>query len=251
MRPFVLTIAGHDPSGGAGINADIKVFEQLNVQGLSVCTAITIQTENKFESVNWVPQDLILAQTKLVLETYRPKVIKVGLIESIQLLKLLINIVLEFDKDTKVIWDPILSSSTGFRFHKDTTDVNSFLKNFDLITPNRPEATSLFGTDNIDAIQQSCIAENWNAVLLKGGHAESNKGDDIIITSKSIEVITGEHQHLLSEKHGTGCILSAAIAASLARTNNLYNSCVSGKRYVEQAMLSNESLLAWHSTQKS
>ena len=247
MRPFVMTIAGHDPSGGAGLTSDCKTFEQLKVQGLTVCTAVTVQTEDQFHSVNWVNNNLVLEQVDTLIQRYHPGVVKIGLIQSATLLQQIIQQLQKQLNNTFIIWDPILSSSSGFYFHNDIQDFESTLVAVSLLTPNRIEAEKLFGSNDARFIQDRCRDMHLQAVLLKGGHSIRNKGDDLLITCNDIINIKGEQQHLVSDKHGTGCILSAAIAAELAKGNNLVQSCITGKRYVERIMSSNKSLLGFHS----
>ena len=245
-RPFVLTIAGHDPSGGAGLTADCKVFEQLKTVGLSVCTATTVQTEDEFISVNWLSNDLILQQINIILKRYSPAAIKIGLIPSFNLLDKTIALIRNSQPQSTIIWDPILSSSTGFTFHKNISVITTVMNKIDLITPNYDEALQLFGSTNKEAIQTIC-EQNVTNVLLKGGHSNQNRGNDFLVSPNNISLIKGENQHTISDKHGTGCILSAAIAASIAKGQSLQEACITGKRYVERAMFSNPALLAWHS----
>lgn len=243
MRPYVLTIAGHDPSGGAGLNADTKTFEQLKVQGLSVCTALTIQNDNSFKASNWVNDQTVIQQVDILLDFYKPKVAKIGIIQSKELLEKLLTKLQQHE--IKIVWDPILKSSTGFSFHQ-ISNFDNLLKNIDIITPNCPEAKQLFGTDDSKTLMQLCIEKKWSPILLKGGHSKKHKGDDLLISSNEIILIKGKNQHLLSDKHGTGCILSSAIAANLAKNMNLKEACSAAKRYVERAMLSNKTLLSYH-----
>jgi hydroxymethylpyrimidine/phosphomethylpyrimidine kinase len=243
-RPFVLTIAGHDPSGGAGLTADCKTFEQLEVMGLSVCTAVTVQTGMRFLSVNWVEPGLVLEQTKMLVEEYKPAVVKIGLIQSVELLQ---EILKEVHQTTsaKVVWDPILKSGTGFVFHPKKIELANLLSQLTLITPNRMEAQELFGSDDTASIQKECLCHPNLSVLLKGGHSETDKGTDLRINSKAIAKIEGK-PFSGNEKHGTGCILSAAISAWLAKGDSLEVACTKGKQYVERVMQSNHSLLGYH-----
>jgi hydroxymethylpyrimidine/phosphomethylpyrimidine kinase len=239
-----MTIAGHDPSGGAGLTADCKTFEQHKTVGLSVCTANTVQTESKFMSVNWLKPDLIKQQVEILYNQYRPEVIKVGLIESFSLLLSIAKGLKQQNPEIKIIWDPVLKSTTGFEFHQKTEILNSLLRHITLITPNTQEAEKLFGNNNPNDISKFCHENPHLFILLKGGHAEK-KGTDLIITQNEVISVSGE-PFAGYEKHGTGCILSSAIAANIAKGSELKEACIKGKKYVEKVMLSNHGLLAYH-----
>ena len=245
-RPYVLTIAGHDPSGGAGLTADCKVFEQLRAIGLSVCTAITVQTDCEFQSVTWVENELIIEQTKCLVKRFKPSFVKVGLIPSFSLLKELVELIRSEKINAQIIWDPILSSSTGFTFHESNQYTTEFLKGIDLITPNAVEAKLLFDSSEIDVLQGICRRKDANSILFKGGHSDTDKGVDFLISAESMVRITPFTTKKVYAKHGTGCMLSAAIAASLATNESMEESCRMAKQYVEKVMASNTDLLAWH-----
>ncbi len=245
-RPYVLTIAGHDPSGGAGLIADCKVFEQMHTIGLSVCTAITVQTESEFHSVNWLEEDLIIAQTRCMLQKYQPKVIKIGLVPSFAILEKLLKEIHSIVKAVQIIWDPILKSSSGFTFHNVANHKEALLRKITLITPNCIEANQLWGTENQIELQEFCRSSK-SKILLKGGHSTIEKGVDFLISSEAIQRVEPKTMQPIYDKHGTGCMLSASIAASLAKNNSLIESCRIAKEYVEKRMIQNSSLLAWHS----
>lgn len=244
MRPFVMTIAGLDPSGGAGLIADCKTFEQHKTIGLSVCSANTVQTESKFVSVNWVNQRLIKQQVEILYNEYHPGVVKVGLTESYSLLLSIAEWLKQQNPEVNIIWDPVLKSTTGFEFHKKNEGLNNVLKHITLATPNAQEAKKLFGSNNPDDIRKFCHENPNLSILLKGGHAKQ-KGTDFLISQNDVISILGEPFNGY-EKHGTGCILSSAIAANIAKGSELKEACIKGKKYVEKVMLSNKGLLAYH-----
>lgn len=246
-RPYVLTIAGHDPSGGAGLISDCKVFEQLKTIGLSVCTAVTVQTDYEFQSVNWVSNELIIEQTKCLLKRFKPSVVKIGLVPSFSLLAELLLLIRSEQEGATVIWDPILSSSTGFTFHESIQSMVELLFGIDLITPNVVEAKQLFCSSEIEGLQEFCKQGIANSILLKGGHSKAAKGVDHFISAENIIRIVPFSEQNIYAKHGTGCMLSAAIAASLTTQKNMEEACRIAKKYVEKAMSSNAGLLAWHS----
>lgn len=233
---YALSIAGHDPSAGAGLTADIKTFEQCQVYGLSVVSAITIQSDAHFNEVSWVNIDLLKKQINILFDAYAIEVVKIGLIENLAILQEIVWLLKTRNKDVKIIWDPILKSSSGFHFHEiKKQDLKQLLDAIYLITPNQPEFDAL-GLAKDDALK--C------AYLLKGGHHE-NPGTDVLFTKKDKYVFEGKSFGGLS-KHGTGCVLSSAIAAHLALGFSLEEACRKGKCYVEKFILSNETNLGWH-----
>lgn len=233
-RPDVISIAGFDPSAGAGVLADIKTFEQHNVMGLGVTTGITYQTGDQFYGMEWLDIAKVVNQLRPLLDTYEVKAIKIGLIQLDQL-----RAVLEVIPDKiPVIWDPILNASSGFDFKNgfDIESVPSLLPKIDLVTPNLDEFNAL----NLEG-------GSHTSVLLKGGHNQNHKNDELISTDGTSVLIEGELFDKSYQKHGTGCVLSAAITSNIALDNDLVASCTSGKKYVERLLKSNDGLLGYHS----
>jgi hydroxymethylpyrimidine/phosphomethylpyrimidine kinase len=235
-RPNCLSIAGFDPSGGAGVLADIKTFEMNDCQGMAVITCNTTQTDSAFIAVDWVEVSLILTQLRLLTANYSFAAIKIGLVKDLNMLESILQIL---PKGIPVVWDPILKSTSGFAFHQNL-DIHLIKKQCTLITPNIEELEILWGGINhFNCAQTNC------SVLLKGGHAQEGRGNDVLFHAGQKITIEGESFGGIS-KHGTGCVLSSAITAALANGNSLYHSCVKGKRYVERFILSNESNLGYH-----
>lgn len=244
-RPGTLSIAGFDPSGGAGILADIKTFEQLKVLGFAVNTGITIQTENFFHSVSWRPIEEILNLVGILLNEYNISVVKTGIFESLEYLDEVINLVKSWSNHIKIVVDPVIKSSTGFEFLKDHSIDNwkRILQNIDLLTPNIPEIISITGHENYETAAKE-VSRCCN-VFLKGGHSESKPGYDYLYTEK--DCITFEpFRKGVSPKHGSGCVLSAAITANMANGKDLIQSCREAKIYTEKFLKSNETLLGYH-----
>lgn len=243
LRPNVICISGFDPSGGAGILADIKTLEMHRVQGLGVCSALTFQNESSFSGMEWISEKNILLQLDALLQTYNPKVVKVGIIENLKLLKLLIDKLKAKVPEVIIVWDPVLKASAGFDFHKmiQQEELNSIMQKIDLITPNLPESQQLFGSTDPDQINQltSC------AILLKGGHSDNKLATDVLIDRGTKQLFQHKKKTGFS-KHGTGCILSSAIAANLALGNSLSDSCLLAKEYIQTILTSNKTQLAYH-----
>ena len=246
IRNFVITIAGFDPSGGAGILADVKTMEQHGVYGLGVCTAITFQNENRIEKIKWLSDEEVIDQLKIISETNTVTVAKIGIVRDVKMLNTILDFLISKNKNIKIIWDPVIKSTGGFDFHSEKNDWLSCLKKTFLITPNISEAKILTGIDDEEKAAFA-LAKQCN-VLLKGGHSSSDRSDDLLFTPEKVVVIPGEK--LNRSKHGTGCVLSSAIASNLALGKNLAESCKLAKDYITQFILSDEELLGWHHTIK-
>lgn len=238
---YVLTIAGFDPSNGAGLTADIKTFEAHDVYGLSVCTAVTIQHESAFRGVEWIQKETILKQIAILAEQYRFEIVKIGLIEDFTVLNEVIDYLKGFNPEIKIIWDPILKASAGFQFHGliERGAFTNVAKKCYLITPNQQEWAQLFGP----AIE-TAIAAQYTNVLLKGGHAKGELSTDTLFEIG--EVTRYSNQRLRNAKHGTGCVLSAAIVANLAKDYTLKRACEKAKTYVTKFIESTDILLGKH-----
>ncbi len=243
QRPYVICISGFDPSGGAGILADVKTMEMHRVQGLGVCTSLTFQHEDHFSRLEWVSEASIIKQLTVLTERYCPIVVKVGLIENLQLLKVITERLKKQFPDVKIVWDPVIKASSGYEFHTkiDNKLLHSILHKVDLITPNLPESEILFGTTIPDeiALKTDC------SVLLKGGHSKGDLATDILISKEEQTQFQHEKKKGYS-KHGTGCVLSSAIAANLALGKTLPDACSDAKEYIQYIIASNSTRLAYH-----
>ncbi len=239
-KPFVLSIAGFDPSAGAGILADIKTCEQLDSYGLGVITANTFQTHQVFDKIDWLPEESILEQTELMLKTYPVKAIKMGLLPDFSLLREIRNLAMKFGAPVLIL-DPVCKSSSGFGFHQQLN--SSLLSSLDLITPNWEEAKTL--GSGADAQE---IARHWSSytdVLLKGGHSGEDSATDYLFQQQEVKELSGRRFSDTS-KHGSGCVLSAAIACYLAQGEDMVTACQKAKAYVLGFLQSNHGSLGYH-----
>jgi hydroxymethylpyrimidine/phosphomethylpyrimidine kinase len=245
-RPYVLSIAGFDPSAGAGILADIKTFEANHAYGLGVCTALTFQNDANFTGLTWIGIEDILRQTDSVLKKYKPACVKIGLIESLPVLLKLIRHIRHQLPDARIIWDPILKASAGFDFHKviDQALLTEICSELFLITPNIPEAVEL-GTAGAAEMNAAELSKHCH-VFLKGGHRADKTGEDILFLKNGKRVTYGGRPKSVFQKHGSGCILSSAIAARLAKGAELEKACLLAKDYTLTVLESNVSLLGFH-----
>lgn len=230
-RECVLSIAGFDPSGGAGVLADIKTFEQLKVYGEAVITANTIQSANEFDSVNWINEDEVMKQLDFLLRKRKYDIVKIGLVKNTDQLNTILDKLHKHNPQVKVIWDPILSSSTGFDFHQEDLKVD-WSKIF-LVTPN------LLEQEKLEVTNDEC------QVFLKGGHSENAIGVDKLLLGDKQFTFKPKRTDV-TEKHGSGCVLSSAIAAYLAKGYPLNKACLRAKDYVTLVLASNKTKLGYH-----
>lgn len=245
-RPCVLSIAGFDPSGGAGILADIKTFEQHKVLGMGVVTGLTFQNDSEFEGIEWVDTNDIIRQVEILTRKYKFEFIKVGMLQSLESLEAIVANCKLKAENPKIIWDPIIKVSAGFEVHKsiDKKRVIDICKNIYLITPNIDEIKALSGEE--DEMKGGKSLSNYCHVFLKGGHRENKKGYDYLFTTDGKEFPFRAKKISGTGKHGSGCIISSAITANLANGLSIQRSCLRGKDYVTKILLSNKTLLGYH-----
>jgi hydroxymethylpyrimidine/phosphomethylpyrimidine kinase len=244
-RPYALTIAGFDPSAGAGVLADVKAMEANGVYGLAACTALTVQNDVTFEQVSWVPLADIQNQIRVLLARFRVDFIKVGLIESLPILLELIQWLKAYNPAVRLIWDPVLRATAGYEFHTrpEAGLLQAICRELALLTPNQPEALRLIPTATVHAAAEALAA--WCPMLLKGGHATGHEATDLLLVgSEQYEFSAPRLSH--GEKHGSGCVLSAAVLARLALGDELGAACRAGKAYTTTFLGSNETLLGYH-----
>jgi len=245
MRPYALTIAGFDPSAGAGVLADVKAMEASGVYGLAVCTALTVQNDISFERVNWVGLADIQDQLRALLARFSVEFVKIGLIESLPILQKLIEWLKAQNSGLRIIWDPVLKATAGYEFHPqpDAKLLQAICRELALITPNRPEALRLWPAASPEAAAAALAA--WCPVLLKGGHADSHLATDVLLTP-TVRHTLASPRLLHGEKHGSGCVLSAAILSRLALGDDLPEACWQGKAYTAAFLGSSDTLLGYH-----
>lgn len=238
--PIALTIAGSDPSGGAGIQEDLKVFTELGVHGFSCVTAITVQSTFGMRRSFNLDGVLVAEQISCLLEDRNPQAAKTGLLtkESLSQVALFINRV-----SFPVVVDPIFASGTGFLL-ADSQDIEFYktqiIPSSAIITPNVPELQALIGS----AITQSSMFEGAarkllemgaKAVLVKGGHLMEDQVVDLFLTKTDARRFVKPRRGF-KNVHGTGCALSAAIAAHLARGAGLADAVASAEAYIDRKL---------------
>lgn len=243
----MLSIAGYDPSAGAGVLSDIKCFEQHKVYGFGICSALTVQTDTSFISCEWMDTPQIIAQLKPLMDKFSIAACKIGLIKDSSVLLEVISYIKTNNQHIKIVLDPVLKSSSGFSFHHwDLERLTATLSQLDLITPNYLEMQRMGNSENAEE-----AAGIWSAhcpVLLKGGHNDKAPGTDFLFCAdKAVMAFTSTSSEVY-QKHGSGCILSASITANLALGHSLNGACRKAKQYMELFLNSNESLLGYHSS---
>lgn len=244
-RPFALSIAGFDPTGGAGVLADIKTFERHQITGFAIITANTIQTESKFDTIEWIDLSFVIRSIETLFQSYEIKVIKIGIVPSLNYLSQILSAVKTVSPTTQIVWDPVLKSTTRFEFMniENQLDLNKILSKIDLITPNYNEIEILFpGFISNKLWQQN---EILTSILLKGGHNLSEIGTDrLFLKDEIIDLLPSTKKCF--EKHGSGCVLSSAIAANLALNQSQKEACKNAKTYIEKYLNSTKNLIGYH-----
>ncbi|WP_024768256.1 hydroxymethylpyrimidine/phosphomethylpyrimidine kinase [Aquimarina macrocephali] len=253
-RPYVLTIAGFDPSNGAGLTADIKTIEALKGYGLSVCTANTIQNDVEFKTCYWVDIDVIKSQVEILFDRFEIAYVKIGIVKSWKILNTIIDVLLEKNNAIKIVLDPVLKSSSDFDFHSsndNSDDQDNIEKQFEtvldkiyLLTPNYNEIEKLYSSKTIK--ETIAYISSRTNLFLKGGHRKEAVGKDELFTTSGKNFMFNPKRQNVSEKHGSGCVLSSAITTYLALGFPLIKACYRGKRYTEKVLVSNSSLLGYH-----
>ncbi|WP_026463716.1 hydroxymethylpyrimidine/phosphomethylpyrimidine kinase [Adhaeribacter aquaticus] len=245
-RPYVLSIAGSDPSAGAGVFADLKTFEAHKVYGLGVVSAITYQNDDTFTGVDWVPVESIIRQVELILMKFPVKVVKIGLIQSLPTLKTLLDYLLQVNPEMKIIWDPILKASAGFTFHAEVNQLTlqNILTKLYLLTPNAEEARKLALANSTEESAEHL--SQYCPVLLKGGHREDKLGWDMLHLATGEKYSYRPKVQNATPKHGSGCVLSAAVVSNLALDYKLSRACLRAKAYTARFLSSNSTLLGYH-----
>jgi hydroxymethylpyrimidine/phosphomethylpyrimidine kinase len=241
-----LSIAGSDPTGGAGIQADLQVFRSLGVHGASVITALTVQDSSKVHQVLPVFPSVVLDQLRVLLRDIRPNAVKIGMLATDDVAR---NVALGLQglaDDVPIVLDPILLASDGTELleRRAWGVLRELIAGTALVTPNLPEAAALTDRDTAsergaeDAARSFVEDMGAQAVLIKGGHRDG-KPDDLLATRGPNGV---EFEWLAGERipggsvHGTGCALSSAIAAGLAVGKPLRQSVDEARTLVANAL---------------
>ena len=243
--PRVLSIAGSDSGGGAGIQADLKTFSALGCYGMTAITAVTAQNTLGVSAIHGIPVDVLKAQIRAVLDDIGADAVKIGMLHAPELVEVVAWAIDTYDLQ-RVVLDPVMVATSGDRLIAQETVqvlVSQLFGRVALVTPNLDEAGLLLGrelsrVDELDAAADDLLALGARAVLLKGGHLRGDRVVDVLALA------SGERQRFESPRiasgnvHGTGCTLSSAIAAHLALGLELVPAVTAARDYILQAIAS-------------
>lgn len=244
--PVALTIAGSDPSGGAGIQADLKTFHQFGVYGEAVITLLTVQNTRGVERIEYLPAELVMAQIRAVVDDIPPAVAKTGALGTRQIIEMISDMATHFR--FPLIIDPVLSSKNGAALlSPDAVDAlkTHLLPRAFLLLPNLEEAGILTGVHVHDIASMQAAAQRLTgmgarAVLVKGGHLVADSTDVLLYEGRWLELwgprVDTRHTH------GTGCTFSAAITALLALGHDLPTAVTKAKAYITEAICGSPAL---------
>jgi hydroxymethylpyrimidine/phosphomethylpyrimidine kinase len=245
------TIAGSDPTGGAGLQADLRVFAAHGCHGSAVPTALTVQDRSGVHSVTAVDPALVRAQVDVVLADLRPAVLKIGMLATRMNLEAVAN-ALDLSGAPPLVLDPVLAAGAGGAL-LDADAVAALAPRLaphtTLLTPNLPEAARLLGRALIapgqeEACAEALRAQGWRAVLLKGGHGSGDTLRDVLVTPDG--AWTFSHPRIPGGPfHGTGCTLSSAIAARLARGESLPDAVAHATAWLQRLLRKSAALGSW------
>ncbi|RUO97482.1 bifunctional hydroxymethylpyrimidine kinase/phosphomethylpyrimidine kinase [Hyphomicrobium sp.] len=242
---IALTIAGSDPSGGAGIQADFKTFSALGVYGAAVLTALTAQNTTGVSGVLSIPPGFIVAQFRAVVSDLAVAAIKTGMLGDAETVETVASELTQVPQ-IPVVVDPVMVATSGdVLLRPDAIELvrTALIPRASLITPNLPEAGRLLDRAEADTEQEmrlqaeALMALGCGAVLLKGGHASGADVVDILFDGRT-HFEFRRPRIKTSNTHGTGCTLSAAIAAGLAKGLNIQESIALAKDFVWSALSS-------------
>ena len=241
----VLTIAGSDSGGGAGIQADIKAISAMGCFASSAITAITAQNTLGVDAVHPVPLDILAAQIDAVLSDIGTDAIKIGMLHSAEVVSLVADKIEQYGI-TNVVLDPVMVSTSGHKLIEDNAIEimkNRLIPLARVITPNLPEAEILSGCtisaqQEFPQIATLLSHNNSTSVLLKAGHLNGDTLTDYFYNAEDDSMTLLPSKRVDTRNtHGTGCTLSSALAAALARGESLTEAAISAKRYIEQAII--------------
>ena len=239
---IALTIAGSDSGGGAGIQADLKTFQQYGVFGTTVIVALTAQNTLGVRAVEVVPESMVSAQLLALAEDLPPSALKTGMLAEAGLVRLVSRAIRENGWAPLVV-DPVMVSTSGARLLSTEAEEvvrEDLLPLAALVTPNLDEAAILTGRvvhdpGTMERAGATLLRFGCGAALIKGGHLQGNEITDILVTTGQVRRFT--HRRIeTTSTHGTGCTLSAAIVAGLALGRSLEDAVADGLDFVHRAI---------------
>jgi hydroxymethylpyrimidine/phosphomethylpyrimidine kinase len=238
-----LSIAGSDSSGGAGIQADLKMFSAFGVYGLTTVTCVVAETPGKVARIEPMPADIVREQIQVVANAFPIRAIKTGLLCNAEIVATVAKAIVDLARDIPVVVDPVMIATSGDQLlSPDAIDVyeRELFPRATLITPNLDEATKLLGESVQDRQSMGraarALAQKYGTnVLLKGGHLAGDVAVDLLCAGDNVREFTAPFVRRVAA-HGTGCTYSAAITAGLARGDSLEMSILRAKEFVSRAL---------------
>ena len=251
--PIALTIAGSDSSGGAGIQADLKSFAALGVYGASVITALTAQNTRGVSGIHQVPAEFITAQIDAVFSDLAVGAVKIGMVAQLAAIEAIAAGLARWSPN-HVVLDPVMVASSGDRLlAANAVEAlrTKLIPRASLMTPNLPEAAALL--DEPVAVDRAAIEDQGrrllvmgcSAVLIKGGHGQGAESIDYLVTANNIIELAAP-RIATKNTHGTGCSLSAAIAAGLAKGEDMETAVRNAKAWVSAAIAAADRFAVGH-----
>lgn len=250
MTAIAVTIAGSDSGGGAGIQADLKSFSANGVYGASVLTALTAQNTLGVTAIHDIPIDFVRAQMDAVFSDLEVKATKIGMLSQVPIIEEVAAGLKQYQTGP-VVLDPVMVAASGDPLLVDSAVaslMSELLPLADVITPNLHEAARMLETDMAaseeDMLDQAqrLIGLGAKSVLLKGGHGSSDESADLFLIGAGEPLWLREKRIATDNTHGTGCTLSSAIAAGLAKGEGLSDAVIAAKAYIHQAICRSDEL---------
>ena len=253
MTAIAVTIAGSDSSGGAGIQADLKTFAARGVYGASVITALTAQNTSGVTAIHDVPADFIAAQIDAVFSDLDVGAVKIGMLSQVAAIRAVASGLARHDAKN-IVLDPVMVATSGDRLL--TAEAVAVLRSELIsralvVTPNLPEAAALTGAglarneQEMEVQARQMLALGARNVLIKGGHGEGAESVDLLIGQGEVVRLSAK-RIATNNTHGSGCTLSSAIAAGLAKGLDLITATQGAKAYVTAAIAAADDLHVGH-----
>lgn len=240
----VLTIAGSDSGGGAGIQADLKTFAAIGCYGMSVITALTAQNTRGVTAIHAPPPSFVIEQMTAVFTDIGADAVKIGMLYSTELIEAVTETLNKY-RARNIVLDPVMVAQSGDKLLQD--DAIEAIKEHlmplaDVVTPNLPEAEVLLGQkiESFEDMQQAArsLAQfGGRSILIKGGHLEESKSTDLLYLTEEDRFVILEAERVDSRNnHGTGCTLSSAIAAYMSKGSQIECAVRKAKTYIQNAI---------------
>lgn len=248
MIPNILSIAGSDPSGGAGIQADIKSISANGGYAMAVITALTAQNTQQVSAVTLTSTEMITAQIAAIQSDIRIDAVKIGMLGTSAIIETVAEAL--DGLDAPVVVDPVMVAKGGDRLLEASAVEalrDKLVPKATVITPNLPEAADLLGEAEASSLEGmrrqggALLALGPQAVLLKGGHLAEGDAIDLLVTPKGVKELIATRTET-KNTHGTGCTLSSALATQIGLGNDLPTAAERAKRYVSGAIIASDDL---------